>query len=209
MRRQSWRICALAALLLFGSFPFFVFAIWFGVIALVGIVMLVAGVALLASGLRHIVFPYSHPALWPLGRSNEQRAQVLRELEMELEWPDSWRTRTGRGSEIILSRQWLVHFDDSDFGVVRRDDVVWIYEYKKSNFSGSTPAVLLCTRYPIPPSAIEIGPLDGWLLPTLAQAMPFAFVGLHLQLGHVPRAVLGQHVDARRYAAMTEPRPGS
>jgi hypothetical protein len=201
VKRRAWRALALGGLLLFGSIPFFVVAIFFGVIAFIALFMLVAGIVMVVIGLRPLIFPLSHPAFLALGRTDAERAARIREIEMELESSDVWHSRLGRGSDVFISPNWVVHYDDSDLGIVRRDDVVWICEFKKESFGGSSPAVLLCTRWPVAPSAIEIGPLDGWLLGTLTEAMPFAFVGLHLNLGRVPRHELAAHVDARRYAA--------
>jgi hypothetical protein len=175
------------------------FALVFGVLGYFGIVMLMVGSILVTRGLLRLIHPTGHPSIARLGRTSDERQLTLRDIDNEISSPDAWRVRLVHGGEVILSANWLVHFDESSTMVAHRNDVVWMWEGVKQAFMHSpAPCIYIHTRHTRDAETIEIRPMDGWLFPALNQALPHVLVGFHPEWGRTPRAELAAEVDRRR-----------
>lgn len=195
---QGWRAFGMSLLATFGGAALVVVGFVTGFLAITGLVLFVVGCIGVVSGFIRALDPLGHASIIRLGRTAPERIHVLRRVEQELSMPQTWRARTMAGGEIFLSPSWLVFFDSTTTTILRRDDVLWVWQAIKKKRWSSSQCVHVHTRWTTSPEEIEVGPLDHWVMPALIHAFPFALVGFDPRWQATARPYLAAEVDRRR-----------
>ncbi|HEX7604418.1 MAG TPA: hypothetical protein VF316_22520 [Polyangiaceae bacterium] len=197
---QAWRLLGVSCLSVLGGAALVVVGLVTGFLAIIGLVLFVMGCIGMVAGLVRAINPTGHASIARLGRTSDERMTALRGIEQELAEPGTWRASTAAGGQVFLSRSWLVLHDATNLVIAYRDDVLWLWQAEKKKRWSSSLSIKMHTRRTTAAEEMEIGPLDGWLLPTLTQAFPWAMVGYDARWEATPRGYLAAEIDRRRAA---------